>query len=487
MWRCVFCGSENTLKETQNEHMSEDQLFLKDPPPGSPCEDDSILIFCVDISGSMSVTSEIENGPGLNGNHAVYVTRMEALKSGLLQCLSYLYEQQPKKRVALITFSDQVKIYGDGTTGPQILNDTELLDPDYLRSHGENQPMPRRLEETMNALRSKIECLTEMGATALGPAALVSIAMAAQKPGSKVIICTDGRANTDLGNLEDIAEEHLYHSSRLFYNNLADLALQHSVVVSVLTIEGTDCRLPELGQMADRTGGKVNIVHPLKLAQEFHSILEEEIIATDVKVKVYLPNYMYFVHEGHTDSILERTIGSTTHDTVLTVEFNVHSSKIQDVLRHSQLPVQVHMTYALLDGKRAHRILSHKRPVTNDSSAALEAINLSVLQIHIAQISAHLAIEGRVDEATRVALQLKELIALIMKHEKYELCEEGYEDWENSMSPIYEDLQSYGNSIKRRNEEAPAVKGFTDEMAKMMFHLKKAKNRVMKKLKHQSG
>lgn len=33
-----------------------------------------------------------------------------------------------------------------------------------------------------------------------------------------------------------------------------------SVTVSVLAIEGTDCRLDELGRLADRTGGKVRFV-----------------------------------------------------------------------------------------------------------------------------------------------------------------------------------------------------------------------------------
>ncbi|XP_012822944.1 circularly permutated Ras protein 1 isoform X2 [Xenopus tropicalis] len=490
-WCCAFCGCENTMPAGAHiENFTEDQICLSDPLPGRTPDDDSILIFCVDISGSMSVTSEIESEQNLNGNHALYITRMEALKAGLLQSLDYLYNQHPKKRVVLITFSDQVMIYGDGTSPPHILDDTELLDPDYLRSCGETQPMPHTLEETLTALKSRIGSLYEMGATALGPAALVSIAMAAQKPGSKVIICTDGRANTYLGNLDDIAEEHAYQSSRLFYSNLANLALQHSVVVSVLTIERTDCRLHELGQLADKTGGKVNIVHPLNLAQEFQSILEEEINATDVKVRVYLPSYMYFVFEGHSMPVLERAIGSTTPDTVLSLEFDIHSTLIQDALRHSQLPVQVQLTFCRQDGRRGHRILTQRRPVTNDCLAALEALNMSVLQIHSAQISAHLAMEGRVEEATKVALALKGLIAQIMKHEKYEASNDVYEEWENTMSPIYEDLQVYGNSIKRQREQGnthvPAVKGFTDEMANMMFHLKQAKNKVMKKLKHQA-
>jgi len=43
------------------------------------------------------------------------------------------------------------------------------------------------------------------GPTALGPAALISIAMASQgSKGSSVVICTDGLANIGLGALENI-------------------------------------------------------------------------------------------------------------------------------------------------------------------------------------------------------------------------------------------------------------------------------------------
>ncbi|KAM4651850.1 circularly permutated Ras protein 1-like isoform 1-T3 [Discoglossus pictus] len=496
-WTCVFCGTENSIIDHEKYmNIDEDQLYLWDPQGDNEHSqaEDSMLIFCIDISGSMSVTTEIPNDVDYNfSSSALYTSRMEAVKSGLLESLYLLYKQCPNKRVALITFSDQIKIYGDGTIQPQVLEDSELLDPDYLRSQGENQPMPHRLGETLHALESKIEWLTESGATALGPAALVSIAMASQKPGSKVIICTDGRANTDLGNLEDITEEFAYQSSKLYYSSLADLALQQSVVVSVLTIEGTDCRLPELGQLADKTGGKVNIVHPLKLANEFQSILEEEINAINVKVKVYLPNTMHFLYEGHTQPVLERSIGSTTPDTVLSLEIGVHSAKIPEVLRNSQVPMQVQLTFSLLDGRSGHRIISQKRPVTNDSSAAVESISLNVLQIHSAQLSARLAMEGRVEEASQVALALKDLIDEVIKQQKNYDNQVVYDEWESSMYPIYEDLKVYvqGKSVKKNSEgETPGIpvtKSFTDEMANMMFHLKKARSKVLKKLKPQVG
>ncbi|XP_075045997.1 circularly permutated Ras protein 1-like [Mixophyes fleayi] len=496
-WTCVFCATENPLTEVgRNESEGGgDQLYMRDSQFGNEyaTTEDTMLIFCIDISGSMSVTTEVIEDQNFECNNLkVYKSRMEAMKSGLSQTLEYLHKKHPRKRVALVTFSDQVKIYGDGTIQPQVLEDSELLDPDYLKSQGENQPVPQTLEETLHVLEAKIDCLKERGVTALGPAALVSIAMAAKRPGSKVIICTDGKANTDLGNLENIAEEYTYQSSKLYYNNLAELALQHSVVVSVVTIEGTDCRLPELGQLADKTGGKVNIVHPLNLACEFQSILEEEINATDVKVKVYLPHSMHFLYEGHTEPILERTFGSTNLDTVLSTEFDIHSDKIKEVLRYSQLPIQVQLTFTLPDGRGRYRILSQKRPVTNDSSAALDFINLSVLQNHSVQFSARLAMEGHVNEARKVALELKELVDQVMRHEKYEDQGEVYEDWECAMAPVYEDLQVYAQerSSKREDEdshtEVPVVKSFSDEMAKMIFHMKRAKNRVLNKLKHQA-
>ncbi|XP_063798523.1 circularly permutated Ras protein 1-like [Pseudophryne corroboree] len=494
-WTCVFCSTENPIIEGVRSEITGggDQLYIRDSQPGNEyaSTDDTMLVFCIDISGSMSVTTEV-TGDQSHECNTVYKSRMEAMKSGLRETLNFLYSQHPRKRVALVTFSDQVKLYGDGTTEPQILEDSQLLDPDYLKSQGENQPMPHTLEETLHVLEARIECLEESGVTALGPAALASIAMAAKRPGSKVIICTDGKANTDLGNLENIAEEYTYQSSRLYYSNLADLALQHSVMISVVTLEGTDCRLPELGQLADKTGGKVNIVHPLKLASEFQSILEEEIIATDVKLKVYLPHSMHFLYEGHTEPVLERMFGSTTLDTVLSTEFDIHSDKIKEVLRYSQLPIQVHLSFTLPDGRGRYRIISQKRPVTNDSTAALESINLIVLQNHSVQFSARLAMEGRVNEARKVALELRELVDQVMRNEKYEDQGVVYEDWECTMAPVYEDLQVYEQqkTLKGNVEDSitdvPVVKTFSDEMAKMIFHMKRAKNRVLDKLKHQA-
>lgn len=50
--------------------------------------------------------------------------------------------------------------------------------------------------------------IEETGPTALGPAVLTSVALAAEgKPGSTVVICTDGLANIGLGAFDEIKTE----------------------------------------------------------------------------------------------------------------------------------------------------------------------------------------------------------------------------------------------------------------------------------------
>ncbi len=58
--------------------------------------------------------------------------------------------------------------------------------------------------------------------------------------------------------------------------------------MSVISIKGSNCKLVELGRVADETGGQVNIVDPLKLTQQFGSILADPIIATNVTATLVL-------------------------------------------------------------------------------------------------------------------------------------------------------------------------------------------------------
>lgn len=45
--------------------------------------------------------------------------------------------------------------------------------------------------------------------------------------------------------------------AQLYYEHIAELANEKGVTISVLTISGAECRILELGQVADKTNGEV--------------------------------------------------------------------------------------------------------------------------------------------------------------------------------------------------------------------------------------
>ena len=80
----------------------------------------------------------------------------------------------------------------------------------------------------MYVLCSRLE---EGGATALGPAILIALSMASQHPGSKVILCTDGKSNEGVGKVENLVQSDPEPDE--FYESVAESANYKGWVVSV--------------------------------------------------------------------------------------------------------------------------------------------------------------------------------------------------------------------------------------------------------------
>ena len=108
-----------------------------------------------------------------------------------------------------------------------------------------------KIDAAKDKLSEAIWKLTENGQTALGPALVVSIAMASAKPGSQVILCTDGLANIGVGSLEakpsnddQIADEEEDEDPILkWYEALGDYAMSKGVVVNIISITDDGCKL----------------------------------------------------------------------------------------------------------------------------------------------------------------------------------------------------------------------------------------------------
>ncbi|KAG2462174.1 HMCN1 protein, partial [Polypterus senegalus] len=424
VWRCDFCYKHNQssgrICGSPNTDVH-DVIYLSEEEDGDYVNlDDLLIVFCVDISGSMCVTTK-------------------SVQDAIQNSLSFLLKTYRHRRVALVTFNDKVTVYGDGMVTPLMLSEWGLMDYTFLKSQGENFTTPHCIAESVDNLRHKVQEMREYGPTALGPAALVSIALASRYSGSKVIICTDGLANIGLGYLNP-KEEAPSETATYFYKSLAEEAVAKGVIVSVLTFEGTDCRLSELGQLADRTGGRVNIVNINNLSSEIQIILEDNVVATDVRATLFLPEGMYFRYEDHTDHKLLREIGNVTDDLEVTFEFGIKESSLEAIAKREKVPFQLLLSYKTRDLQRATRIITMEKNVILTSFLTEDNLNMEVLKVHFAQLSARLTMQGRVKEAQQQVLAQQELLRTIGRQNPINTEDDIYENWMRTMAVICNDL-----------------------------------------------
>ncbi|XP_030255232.1 circularly permutated Ras protein 1-like [Sparus aurata] len=467
---CYFCQSLESTSSPSAPHCLlsgyQDGLFVLPADEKPPCAADALLLFCIDISGSMSSTSQVSDG-----EQAVHMSRLQFVQEAVLQCVQRLSEQQPDVQVGLITFNHQVTMHGHDNFPPRFLYGAELADVNYLKKAAASFPSPPPLSQTKDYLQRQVQGLTESGTTALGPAALLAIATASRQPGSKVIICTDGKANTELGNLEeeDIDARTLL-SSTIFYQELGEYAANQGVTVSVLSIEGTDCRLDELGRLADRTGGKAVIASPKRLHPEFEQIIENRTIATHCAVTLLLPKSLGMRGEREAGHKVIREVGNVDPNTEITFQFgaNDQDAGVSAPTSGSRVSIQLQVRYRQRNGQTMLRVIIADRDVTNDSSAALSSLSLAIIQLNSSQASAALAVRGRFLDARREGELQRKLIERAIEHNRSVEDKQTYQEWVKTMEPIYNNIHNF----TRRKSVVSDSQSLTDAGAAMLYAMK---------------
>ncbi|XP_053271875.1 circularly permutated Ras protein 1 isoform X1 [Pleuronectes platessa] len=462
MWVCEFCGSVNGVHvdvkgtctaQCTAEHS--DDLYLQSLSDDDYQNlEDSLVVFCVDISGSMSVTTEVPSSSAL----PVYVSRLEGIQDALQRALSSMLQDSPRRRVALVTFSDEVVIYGDGTSVPLTLRDWALVDYDHIWEQGAAYSVPHCIAETYRQLVQRVKDLREHGATCLGPAALASVAMASRHPGSKVILCTDGRANIGLGEMEQTSSPLTAH----FYRQLAEQAVDSGVIISVMSFEGTDCRLADVGRLADTTGGRVNIVSIGTIATEIQSASMDNVLATGVTATLVACCGIYFPdEEDESDHKLVREIGNVTTGLQITFQFAVKPEFTEVFLQRDTLPFQLQLSFKTRDQQRVTRIITKRRPVTSSSRVGVGSFNMAVLGVHGAQLCAGLTMEGRVQDAQKQLKAQQDLLTQISEQRPIATQERIYGNWMDTMSTICDDITAESHTL-------------SDEAAELVYQMRRA-------------
>jgi len=314
VWQCEFCDNKNIIRLEDEEIPKSDTCDYMIEPPAqvSVSQSTGTVIFCVDISGSMCVTTELSGKHKLMGDksqtHAnlntegglqwlpresrnvTYVSRLQCVQADINSQLENLHKQYPGYHVGLVCFNNEVTIYGDGTKDPVIITGDKLSDYNALLELGTQYTLQNSIGQSKDALAKKLYELSEMGSTALGPAVTVAVGMTQAFPGSKIVIATDGLANTGVGAMDNEmkVESPAYQETLKFYEQLALYAKLKAITVSVIGIRGENLNLALLGKLADITQGNVDLVDPIKITENFSSILQSKLVATEVTVKLFL-------------------------------------------------------------------------------------------------------------------------------------------------------------------------------------------------------
>lgn len=445
VWVCEFCKNHNKVSLEPEEMPKSNDLFYvlqsatqQQNTTTTPDENQDIsVIFCIDYSGSMCVTSEIKLKEELK--HGLSKEEYEMLKSFIedgasqylpnqktdtqwvsrKQCVLAAIESQledikkahPNRKVGVVAFNNEVILYGDGSQDPIVIAGDKLSKKDVCLSTGiesYNSHMSKAISESSEKLLDKLYSLKENGKTALGPAIALSLGLASRgKPGSTVVICTDGLANIGVGELDSTKS-----ITDNFYEDMGIYAKERGIMVNIITIKGEGCKMEKLGQIADLTQGKVTRVNPDNITTDFKNIMKDEVVGTQVDVKVRLHPSLKFRNEEdayltENKSVYVKNIGNVTANTTLTFEYQIKNDvELQmegiDLSELKEVPLQAAVTYISTQGHKLLRIITKKQLTTEDKQQAEKNVRVGLLAARATQKTSHMANLGNLERAQKV-------------------------------------------------------------------------------------
>ncbi|GAM19920.1 hypothetical protein SAMD00019534_030950 [Acytostelium subglobosum LB1] len=476
-WKCEFCKQVN-----QNLHIDKAEIPGKDsveyilsaPNAGEGLnKDDSIIVYCVDVSGSMGITTEVpqlqsewknlrNKGAGATSGPS-YISRLECVQSSIPTMLDRLSLQCPGRRVVLITFSEHVVIHGMSSGDAVTVAGDKLNDYDQLLGIGQESRKYSELPTISNAislLKDRIKSLEPEQSTALGPALLLAVSIASQRPLGEVVICTDGMPNVGLGAIEDLP----LAPARAFYDRVSNFAKSKKTSISILGISGCDIDLGVIGRVAEETKGTVTTIHPLEMAREIRKLTQNPAIATDVEYSLCLhPNLEFTSYDSKANlSRLVQEYSNVTAQTDLSFMFGLRPRITKDALLR-EYPFQCQIKYTRLDGMRCMRVVSCSKLATQKKEEAEKDVNLSLLGLAFTQHSGKMADKG---DFASARLFLKSASRLM---ERVRQSDEQYEEFYNFSVLKAEIDEALVQCLKNRDKKIDKV---SDDVTKVFLKMK---------------
>jgi small GTP-binding protein len=433
-WLCDFCCMPQELPEDfdpEHERPQSEQVeyLVQAPIVTKEGSADAVRVFCIDVSGSMCVTSEVAGRVVIKGaeererearelaqaegwqyermlgrQNVTHVSRLQCVQAAVAREIERDFREAPSTRVLLVTFGDTVTFYGDGRAQPVILAGSKMQDEKQLAQFAAAQTMGGTVRDCKEQLLSRLWALTETGATALGPALTVSLAVARRGAvGSRVTLCTDGLANLGVGALDN-ENETVRDAGKLTYVELAEQAKLSGVAVSIVSLIGAECKLEAISVVAEQSSGTIERINATELLNEsFGAIASKPIVAHGVMAMVVLHRGLQFKgemdDEAENRNWLVKDLGTVTRDAQCTFRYAFRPIDQIDLSGVASVPFQLQLLYTRRDGSVRMRLATARLDTTTSRDEAERDANVAVVATVVAQQAAKLARRGSFSKA----------------------------------------------------------------------------------------
>ena len=499
-WKCEFCSEMNEGLVINKKDIPIDDAVdnCLEPPlemEKKTVEDnDSSLIFCFDISGSMcqsyDVGKELKNkfnkirgikkkanlfnednydddnidftNFDFNQDNTSYLSRLDLVKLSIEENINSLLKKSPDVKVGIVSFGSQIEVKGDCLSNIMIIKEKDMNNESKIKSIGEENTnlVKAPIKNSSKKILESLLATEENGSTALGPAISLSLSLLKNaKIGSRIFLCTDGMSNLGVGDISADREE-----AKKFYSKIGDEAKQKGIVINLITFEDSESEIEILMSMVQKSGGEIIRVNPHAILDGFNDLLENEAIASEVEVRMNLNKCMTFRDQEEKDmtndgSSIVKKIGNVTKETETYYELKfkkaVKLSEMKDINfdELKSLVFQCEIIYKKKDGGKYVRIISRNMKVSDNKEEIEKQANFEIVSTMEIQKSAKLAGAGLFREAQAQAHITRKYLAMnsVKNHnsrETYELFNNNMNSFNNNMGNLHrEQLRSVPMSL----------------------------------------
>ena len=343
-----------------------------------------------------------------NQNNTNYISRLDMVKLSIENNIKTLLKNSPNVKVGIVSFGSELEVKGDCLSNIMIIKEKDMNNESKLKSLGEENTnlIKAPIKQSSAQIIKSLRATEENGSTALGPGILLSLSlMKNAKIGSRIFLCTDGMSNMGVGDISENREKAIE-----FYTKIGNMAKEKGIVISLITFEDSESEIDVLKNMIELSGGEIIRVNPNEILDGFNDLLENEVIATDVKIKINLNKCMTFRDQDKKDlkndeSSVISTLGNVTKETETYYELKFkHSTKLAEMKdidfdQLQNLIFQAEIEYKKKNGEKYVRIITKNLKVSDNKEEINKQAKLNIISTMQIQKSAKIAGTGNLMEA----------------------------------------------------------------------------------------